>query len=67
MLKILSHSIKQASDPHTAHYAAPVHEESYTILIIQPIMGFPYKNVTIFVISTVRQKGCSQENFLLHC
>lgn len=40
--------------------------KSYTILIIQAITGFSYKERTLYIISTAKQYCCSQENLLLH-
>lgn len=39
----------------------------YPILAIPALLGFYYKKTALFLISTVKQRGCSHENVLLHC
>lgn len=42
----------------------PVRGKRYPILVIQAIIALSNKKTTLFIIPTVRQKGCSQENLL---
>lgn len=56
-------SIKQASSPCETYCADPVHRKGYPMLVFRAIVGFPDKKTALFVISTVKQKACSHENF----
>lgn len=50
----------------TASYEDHICGKGYSILVIQAMSGFSAVKTTLLVISTIKQKECSHENFLLH-
>lgn len=58
-------SLEWASSARTLHHADPVCRKGYLILVVQDVVGFSCMKENPFIISAVKQKGCSHENSLL--